>query len=86
MAVSALTAEWLNGHGFILGNSVDAPWVLNEGALNLWFEDALIGSGIEDIWADDANNTKSSTRKLLMDGQVVIIRDGKMYNIMGGLL
>ena len=86
MAVSALTAEWLNGHGFILGNSVDAPWVLNEGALNLWFEDALIGSGIEDIWADDANNAKSSTRKLLMDGQVVIIRDGKMYNIMGGLL
>ena len=86
MAISALTAEWLNGHGFILGNSVDAPWVLNEGALNLWFEDALIGSGIEDIWAEDANNAKSSTRKLLMDGQVVIIRDGKMYNIMGGLL
>ena len=86
MVVSALTAEWLNGHGFILGNSVDAPWVLNEGALNLWFEDVLIGSGIEDVWADDANNAKSSTRKLLMDGQVVIIRDGKMYNIMGGLL
>ncbi len=86
MAISALTAEWLNGHGFILGNSVDAPWVLNEGALNLWFEDALIGSGIEDVWAEDANNAKSSTRKLLMDGQVVIIRDGKMYNIMGGLL
>lgn len=86
MVVSALTAEWLNGHGFILGNSVDAPWVLNEGALNLWFEDVLIGSGIEDVWAEDANNAKSSTRKLLMDGQVVIIRDGKMYNIMGGLL
>lgn len=86
MAVSALTAEWLNGHGFILGNSVDAPWVLNEGALNLWFEDALIGSGIEDVWADDTTSTQSTTRKLIMNGQVIIIRDGKMYNIMGNLL
>lgn len=86
MAVSALTAEWLNGHGFILGNSVDAPWVLNEGALNLWFEDPLIGSGIEDVWADDSTSTQSTTRKLIMNGQVIIIRDGKMYNIMGNLL
>lgn len=86
MIVSALTAEWLNGHGFILGNSVDAPWVLNEGALNLWFEDALIGSGIEDVWADDTTSTQSTTRKLIMNGQVIIIRDGKMYNIMGNLL
>ena len=86
MAISALTAEWLNGHGFILGNSVDAPWVLNEGALNLWFEDALIGSGIEDVWADDSTSTQSTTRKLIMNGQVIIIRDGKMYNIMGNLL
>ena len=86
MAVSALTAEWLNGHGFILGNSVDAPWVLNEGTLNLWFEDALIGSGIEDVWADDTTSTQSTTRKLIMNGQVIIIRDGKMYNIMGNLL
>lgn len=86
MAISALTAEWLNGHGFILGNSVDAPWVLNEGALNLWFEDALIGSGIEDVWADDTTSTQSTTRKLIMNGQVIIIRDGKMYNIMGNLL
>ena len=86
MVVSALTAEWLNGHGFILGNSIDAPWVLNEGALNLWFEDALIGSGIEDVWADDTTSTQSTTRKLIMNGQVIIIRDGKMYNIMGNLL
>ena len=86
MAASAMTAEWLASHGFILGTSVDAPWVLNEGALSLWFEEALIGSGIEDVWADDTHATQSSTRKIILDGQVVIIRDGKMYNIMGGLL
>jgi hypothetical protein len=76
----------LTNHGFILGNNVDAPWVLNDGALNLWFEEALIGSGIEDVWADDTHAKQPSTRKLLLDGQVVIIRDGKIYNIMGNLL
>jgi hypothetical protein len=52
----------------------------------LWFEEALIGSGIEDVWADDTHAKQPSTRKLLLDGQVVIIRDGKIYNIMGNLL
>ena len=86
LAANALTTEWLTNHGFILGNNVDAPWVLNDGALNLWFEEALIGSGIEDVWADDTHAKQPSTRKLLLDGQVVIIRDGKIYNIMGNLL
>ncbi len=86
LAVSAITTEWLTNHGFILGSTIDAPWVLNEGALNLWFEEAFIGSGIDDVWADDTTSTQSTTRKLIMNGQVIIIRDGKMYNIMGNLL
>ena len=86
LAVSAITTEWLTNHGFILGSTIDAPWVLNEGALNLWFEEAFIGSGIDDVWADDTHATQSTTRKLIWNGQVVIIRDGKMYNIMGNLL
>ena len=86
LAVNAITTEWLTNHGFILGSTIDAPWVLNEGALNLWFEEAFIGSGIDDVWADDTHATQSTTRKLIWNGQVVIIRDGKMYNIMGNLL
>ncbi len=80
MAANELTTEWLNAHGFASGNSVDAPWVLNNGALYLWFEEGRTNTGIEDIWTD---NTTSTARKLLIDGQVVIIRDGQMYSVLG---
>ncbi|MEE0921512.1 MAG: hypothetical protein U0L47_03360 [Paludibacteraceae bacterium] len=80
MAASELTAEWLNAHGFVLGNSIDAPWVLNKAALYLWFEEGRTGTGVEDIWTD---NTTSTARKLLINGQVVIVRDGQMYSVLG---
>lgn len=80
MAASELTAEWLNAHGFVLGNSIDAPWVLNNAALYLWFEEGRTGTGVEDIWTD---NTTSTARKLLINGQVVIVRDGQMYSVLG---
>ena len=80
MATNELTTEWLNAHGFALGNSVDAPWVMNAGALYLWFEEGRTNTGIEDIWTD---NTTSTARKMLIDGQVVIIRDGQMYSVLG---
>ena len=80
MAANEPTSEWLSAHGFALGNSVDAPWVMNNGALYLWFEDGQTGTGIEDIWTDNATST---ARKMLINGQVVIVRDGKLYNVMG---
>ena len=80
MAANELTTEWLNAHGFALGNSIDAPWVMNAGALYLWFEEGRTNTGIEDIWTD---NTTSTARKMLIDGQVVIIRDGQMYSVLG---
>ena len=80
MAANELTTEWLNAHGFASGNSVDAPWVLNNGALYLWFEEGRTNTGIEDIWTD---NTTSTARKMLIDGQVVIMRDGQMYSVLG---
>ena len=80
MAANELTTEWLNTHGFALGNSIDAPWVMNAGALYLWFEEGRTNTGIEDIWTD---NTTSTARKMLIDGQVVIIRDGQMYSVLG---
>jgi hypothetical protein len=46
----------------------------------LWFEDGQTGTGVENIWTD---NDTTTARKLIMDGQVVIIRDGKLYNVMG---
>ena len=80
MAANELTSEWLSAHSFALGNSVTAPWVLNDGALYLWFEDGQTGTGIEDIWTDNATST---ARKMLINGQVVIIRDGQMYSVLG---
>ncbi len=80
MAASELTTDWLSNHGFALGNNVDAPWVLNNDALYLWFENGQTGTGVENIWTDNATST---ARKLLINGQVVIIRDGKLYNVMG---
>ena len=80
MATNELTSEWLNTHGFALGNSIDAPWVMNSGALYLWFEDGQTGTGIEDIWTDNATST---ARKMLINGQVVIMRDGQMYSVLG---
>ena len=49
----------------------------------LWFEDGQIGSGIKDIWTD---NSQSIIRKMIINGQVVIIREGKMYNVLGNSL
>ena len=40
----------------------------------------ITGTGVEDIWTEYA---ATSARKLIMNGQVVIIRDGKLYNVMG---
>ena len=44
----AITVEWLNEHQFQLGDSVSAPWVIDN-KLKLWFEADIIGSGVEDI-------------------------------------
>lgn len=82
LSVEALTADWLALHGFVLGNTVDAPWSLSN-TLGLWFEDGQIGSGIKDIWTD---NSQSIIRKMIINGQVVIIREGKMYNVLGNSL
>jgi hypothetical protein len=83
LAWSEVTTEWLGEHGYKLGNNVDAPWVLSENTLTLWFEGEQVGTGIEDVWAEDANGTQSTTRKMIINSQVIIMRNGKMYNLMG---
>ena len=83
LAWSEVTTEWLGEHGYKLGNNVDTPWVLSENTLTLWFEGERVGTGIEDVWAEDANGTQSTTRKMIINSQVIIMRNGKMYNLMG---
>lgn len=40
-------------------------------------------SGVEDIGTDKTQNTKDESRKLIRDGQVMIIIDNKQYNVSG---
>lgn len=86
LAWSEVTADWLSAHGYQLGTSIDAPWVLSEGKLHLWFENEKTDTGIEDIWTDNIQETQSTTRKMIIGGQLIIIRGGKKYNVMGGNL
>ncbi len=86
LAWSEVTAEWLSAHNYQLGTSIDSPWVLSEESLNLWFENTMNDTGIEDIWTDNINKDHSTTCKMIIEGQLVIIRAGKMYNVIGGRL
>lgn len=86
LAWSEVTADWLSAHGYQLGTSIDAPWVLSEGKLHLWFENEKTDTGIDDIWTDNIQETQSTTRKMIIGGQLIIIRGGKKYNVMGGNL
>ena len=86
LAWSEVTAEWLGAHGYKLGASVDAPWKLEEDMLTLWFEKEEVQDGVDNIWAEDTNNGKHKSKKIMMDGQLLIIRDGKWYDIVGARL
>ena len=85
LSAAELTTEWLSLHGFALGSTIDTPWSLSK-ALGLWFEDDQIGTGIKDIWTDDTHTPQSMIRKIMINGQVVILRNGKLYNVMGNSL
>ena len=85
LSAAELTTEWLSQHGFALGTTIDTPWSLSN-TLGLWFEDGQIGTGIEDIWTDDTHTPQSMIRKMMINGQVLILRNGKLYNVMGNSL
>ena len=84
LAWSEVTTAWLGEHGYKLGTSVDAPWVHGE-QLTLWFESEL-NTGLEDIFGGncgDINGGKPAAKKIIVNGQILIIRDGKIYNAQG---
>jgi hypothetical protein len=79
-----LTQTWLGEHGYLFGEQVDAPWVYGE-QLTLWFESEL-NTGLEDILGGncgDINGGKPAAKKIIVNGQILIIRDGKIYNAQG---
>ena len=79
-----LTQTWLGEHGYLFGEEVAAPWVYGE-SLTLWFEGEL-NTGLEDIFGGNCGNIiggKPAAKKIIINGQILIIRDGKIYNAQG---
>ena len=86
LAWSEVTAEWLSAHGYKLGESVDAPWEQTAEALVLWFE-SEISTDVENIFGGNCGDIigggKQNAKKILINGQMYILRHDGMYNITG---
>jgi hypothetical protein len=83
-----LTQEWLGEHGFLFGTEVAAPWVYGE-QLTLWFETELT-TDIENIFPGNCGDVfggeQSTAKKVLIDGQLYILRPDGLYNATGARL
>ncbi len=84
-----MTQEWLGEHGYLFGEQVDAPWVWNEGIMTLWFEDELT-TGVEDIFGGNCGDIigggKPCAKKVIINGQLYIVRPDGLYNATGARL
>ena len=89
LAWNEVTTAWLGEHGFLFGTEVAAPWVWNEGIMTLWFEDELT-TGVEDIFGGNCGDIigggQSSAKKMIIDGQLYILRADGLYNATGARL
>jgi hypothetical protein len=54
--------------------------------LTLWFEKEEVKDGVDNIWAEDMNNGNHKSKKIMIDGQLLIICDGEWYDIIGARL
>ena len=84
LAWSAVTVSWLGEHGYKLGATVDAPWV-KTGGLTLWFENDL-PTDLENTWGNCGEvigGSNQTTKKMLINGQLMLIRNGEIYNLVG---
>ena len=81
LAWSLLDTQWLNAHGFILGETIDAPWTFDNDTFHLWFEQN-INTDLENICENSSNST-SHAKKIIINGRLLIIRNGEMYDIDG---
>ena len=83
LAWSAVTEEWLVENGYQLGNNVDAPWVKEAELLVLWYEDRT--TDVENIGGCEGGNAsnKQNAQKMFINGQLMLIRNGEIYNLVG---
>ena len=84
LAWSEVTTAWLGEHGYKLGATVDAPWV-KTGGLTLWFENDL-PTDLENTWGNCGEvigGSNQTTKKMLINGQLMLIRNGEIYNLVG---
>lgn len=77
LSAELLTAEWLAAHGFVLGESVDAPWVQNGSDLALWFEASVI-SGVD--------NVQEQTNIVLENGMLKANGKIQVYDLNGAMV
>ena len=85
LCATAFLPEWCTEHGFQFGSDVTAPWVWNDGYLILWFEDEL-STGLENFWGncgDILGGEQTTAKKLIIDGQMYILRHDGLYNATG---
>lgn len=86
LCATAFLPEWCAEHGFKFGSDVTAPWVWNEGYLTLWFESEL-STGVEDIFGgncgDILGGENQAAKKLIINGQIYILRHDGLYNATG---
>lgn len=83
LAWDNVTAEWLGEHGFKLGDNVDTPWEKGENLI-LWYENDQT-TDLENIWGDcsDMVSGKPAAKKLIIDGQLLILRHDGVYSVTG---
>ena len=80
-----MTQEWLGEHGFIFGSEVTAPWVYGT-PLTLWFE-ADLTTDLENIFGGNCGDViggeKQTAKKVIIDGQLYILRPDGLYTATG---
>ena len=83
LAWENVTAEWLGEHGFKLGENIDTPWEKGENLI-LWYENDQT-TDLENIWSDgsDMVSGKPAAKKLIINGQMYILRHDSLYSITG---
>ena len=86
LSATAFLPEWCAEHSFKFGSDVTTPWVWNEGYLTLWFE-SEISTGVEDIFGgncgDILGGENQTAKKIIINGQMYILRHDGLYNIAG---
>ena len=85
MAWSEVNSEWLMAQKYDMGATVDSPWLFENNVLRLWFEDE-VNDGVENIWGEDNSEGKRTAKKVMIDGQIFIIRGSEVYNMLGNKL